>query len=107
MNNLLQDLRFAVRQMLRSPGFALTSVLTLALGIAANVIVFGVLDSLILRPIDVPHAEQVWQLGTTVLAYPVFSYPEARAFATATRSSRPWPGMLARSSAWSPTATRA
>jgi len=78
MNSLLQDLRFAFRQMLRSPGFALTAVLTLALGIAANVIVFGVLDSLILRPIDVPHAEQVWQLGTTVLAYPVFSYPEAR-----------------------------
>jgi hypothetical protein len=78
MNNLLQDLRFAIRQMLRSPGFAFTAVLTLALGIAANVIVFGVLDSLILRPLDVPHAEQVWQLGTTVLAYPVFSYPEAR-----------------------------
>jgi predicted permease len=78
MNNLLQDLRFALRQMLRSPGFALTAVITLALGIAANVIVFGVLDSLILRPLDVPQSEQVWQLGTTVLAYPVFSYPETR-----------------------------
>jgi len=78
MSNLLQDLRFALRQMRCSPGFACTAVLTLSLGIAANVIVFGVLDSLILRPLDVPHAEQVWQLGTTVLAYPVFSYPEAR-----------------------------
>ena len=43
MTSLLQDLRFALRQMRRSPGFALTAVFTLALGIAANVIVFGVL----------------------------------------------------------------
>ena len=46
MTNLMQDLRFALRQMRRSPGFAFTSVLTLALGIAANVIVFGVLQAL-------------------------------------------------------------
>ena len=44
MTNLLQDLRFALRQMRRSPGFAITAILILALGIAANVIVFGVLD---------------------------------------------------------------
>src|SRR5258707_14365052 len=43
LDSLLQDLRFALRQMHRSPGFAVTAVLTLALGIAANVIVFGVL----------------------------------------------------------------
>ena len=54
MNHLLQDLRFAVRQLRRSPGFALTAILTLALGIAANVIVFGVLQGLILRSLDVP-----------------------------------------------------
>ncbi len=78
MTTLLQDLRFALRQMRRSPGFALTAVFTLALGIAANVIVFGVIQALILRPIDVPHPEQVMTLAHTNESYPIFSYPEVR-----------------------------
>jgi predicted permease len=76
MTNLLNDLRFALRQMRRSPGFALTAILTLALGIAANVIVFGVLQALILRPINVPQGDRVYTLGSTALAFPVFAYPE-------------------------------
>jgi predicted permease len=78
MTRLLQDLRFALRQIRRSPGFAVTAVLTLALGIAANVIVFGVLQALILRPIDVPHPDRVMTLARTDQAYPIFSYPEVR-----------------------------
>ena len=78
MKNLLQDLRFALRQIRRSPGFAITAVLTLALGIAANVIVFGILQALILRPIDVPNPDQVMTLARTDQAYPIFSYPEVR-----------------------------
>src|ERR1700694_4280802 len=78
MTTPLQDLRFALRQMRRSPGFAITAVFTLALGIAANVIVFGVLDAMILRPIEVPHAEQVMTLARTNQTYPIFSYPEVR-----------------------------
>ena len=78
MHTLLQDLRFAVRQMRRSPGFAVTAVLILALGIAANVIVFGVLQALILRPLDVPHPDRVMTLAHTDQPYPVFSYPEVR-----------------------------
>jgi predicted permease len=78
MNTMLQDLRFAFRQIRRSPGFAVTAVLTLALGIAANVIVFGVLQALILRPIDVPHPDRVMSLARTDQAYPIFSYPEVR-----------------------------
>ena len=65
MNTLLQDLRFAPRQMRRSPGFAITAVLILALGISANVIVFGVLQALILRPLEVPHPERVMTLART------------------------------------------
>jgi predicted permease len=78
MTTLLQDLRFALRQMRRSPGFALTAVFTLALGITANVIVFGVLQALVLRPIDVPHPEQVMTLAHSNRTYPIFSYPEVR-----------------------------
>lgn len=74
LDSLLQDLRFALRQMRRSPGFALTAVLILALGIAANVIVFGVLQALVLRQLDVPHADRVMTLqpkgGGPLLAYP-------------------------------------
>src|SRR4029077_17491118 len=78
MTTLLQDLRFAVRQMRRSPGFALTAILTLALAITANVIVFGVLQAVILRPIDVPHPDQVKTLAHKNQPYPFFSYPEVR-----------------------------
>jgi MacB-like periplasmic core domain len=78
LDNLLQDLRFALRQLRRSPGFALTAVLTLALGIAANVIVFSVLQALILRPIDVPNGAQVMTLAHKKQTYPFFSYPEVR-----------------------------
>lgn len=78
MTTLLQDLRFALRQMRRAPGFTLTAVFTLALGIAANVIVFGVLDALVLRPIDVPNADRVMTLAHKYQTYPFFSYPEVR-----------------------------
>jgi len=77
LDSLLQDLRFALRQMQRSPGFALTAVLILALGIAANVIVFGVSQALVLRSLDLPHAEQVMTLQPKD-AGPFVSHPEVR-----------------------------
>jgi len=75
LDSLLQDLRFALRQMQCSPGFALSAVLILALGIAANVIVFGVLQALVLRSLDLPHAEQVMTLQPKD-AGPFVSHPE-------------------------------
>jgi len=77
IEDLLQDLRLALRQMRRSPGFALTAVLILALGIAANVIVFGVLQALVLRTLDVPHAGRVMTLQPKN-GGPFVSYPEVR-----------------------------
>src|SRR6266853_5546208 len=77
LDSLLQDLRFALRQMQRSPGFALSAVLILALGVAANVIVFGVLQALVLRQLDVPHADRVMTLQPKD-GGPFVSNPEMR-----------------------------
>jgi predicted permease len=57
---MLSDLRLAVRQLAKSPGFALTALVTLALGIGANAVVFSVLNALVLRPVNVPHAQNLY-----------------------------------------------
>jgi predicted permease len=77
LDSLSLDFRFALRQIRRSPGFAFTAVLILALGIAANVIVFGVLQALVLRQQDLPYADRVMTLQPKNGA-PFLSYPEMR-----------------------------
>jgi predicted permease len=78
LEQLLQDIRFALRTLRKNPGFALTAILILALGIAANIIVFGVLQALVLRLPNVPHADRVMTLARTNQTYPIFAYPEVR-----------------------------
>jgi predicted permease len=56
------DLRLAFRQLRKSPGFAMTAVLTLAIAICANAVVFSVLNALILHPLKVPHAESLFMV---------------------------------------------
>lgn len=57
-----RDLRYGCRQLLRSPGFALTAIFTLALGLGANTAVFSLINALLLRPLPSPHAEQLTML---------------------------------------------
>jgi putative ABC transport system permease protein len=64
MESLLHDLRFALRQLARSPVFAITAVLTLALGIGANTAIFTVVQSLLLNPLPYPDAQRIVALET-------------------------------------------
>ena len=54
LESIWADVRFALRQLRRSPGFAFAAIMTLALAIGANAVVFAVLNALILRPLNVP-----------------------------------------------------
>jgi len=54
------DLRFALRVLRKSPGFTFAAVATLTLAIGANAVVFGLMDGLILRPLNVPHAQDLY-----------------------------------------------
>ena len=62
VEDLRHDLRFALRMLRKSPSFTAVAIITLALGIGANAVVFGVLNALILRPLNVPRPESLYQL---------------------------------------------
>jgi predicted permease len=71
---LWQDVKYAVRVLAKAKGFALAAMVTLALGIGANAVVFGVMDALLLRTVNVPNAKNLY--GTVYGADPQFqSYP--------------------------------
>ena len=59
MTNWLLDLRYAVRQLRKSPGFTFTAALTLKQAIGANAIIFSVMNGLILRPLQIPRPESL------------------------------------------------
>jgi hypothetical protein len=59
LENLLLDLRFALRMLAKSPGFAALAILTTALGIGATTAIFSVVDATLLHPLPYPHPEEL------------------------------------------------
>ncbi len=62
---MINDLRFAIRMLIKYPAFSIVAFLALVLGIGANTTVFGIINSLVLRPLPVGHSEEVVKLFTT------------------------------------------
>jgi predicted permease len=90
MGTLFQDLRFAFRQLRKAPSFAVTAVLTLALGIGANTAIFSLVNSLLLKPLPVPNPSQLASLGQRQnhgLLFPQFSWPEYKQIRDESRGS--------------------
>src|SRR5437868_2672112 len=76
MTGLAGDLRYASRQLRKSPGFTVTAVLTLAIAIAGNAVVFEVMNGLILRPLNVPDAQSLYTIERASDKGTSQSYPD-------------------------------
>ena len=80
MGTFLNNIRYAVRNLLKHPGFTAIAVITLALGIGANSAIFSVVDSVLLRPLPLPNSHELYAVNTGAVIFNrfdgPFSYPE-------------------------------
>jgi predicted permease len=63
---MFRNFRLALRQLQRSPGFTVTAIITLALGIGTNAVVFSVLNAVVLRPVNVPHPQNLYMVQRSI-----------------------------------------
>jgi predicted permease len=98
MNTLLQDIRSALRQLRKSPGFTVIAVVTLALGIGANTGIFTLVNAVLLKSLPVPNPEQIFVLRqtdrlaeNTRVSYPVFQRMRDAVPASASIAAMGWP----------------
>jgi macrolide transport system ATP-binding/permease protein len=78
LDNLLRDLRFSIRQLLKNPGFAATAIVVLALGIAASVAIFAFVDAALIRPLPYSEPQRLVHVTESDVALPRvnLSYPD-------------------------------
>lgn len=86
LESIWSDMRLAMRQMRRSPGFTAAALLTMALAIGANAVVFGVINRIVLHPLEVPGATSLYAFETSEAAIGHISFPDYVDFRERNRS---------------------